>query len=155
MERSHLWYSAFKGNHLILERNLPGLSEAQVRQRPAEGVACVGWTLGHLIRARQGLLKLVGRPVAEDASLAQYGRGSTGAECGHDLPELLARFKATAEALKVALLAVEDWDRPALNPALQVEQPLEQVVAFLYMHECYHLGQVGTARKLLGLPGAI
>ena len=155
MERSHLWYSAFKANHLVLERNLPDLTDALVRQRPAPGVACVGWTLGHLIRSRQGLLKLVGRPVPEDPSLAAYGRGSTGAECDHDLADLVARFKATAEDLKVALLAVEDWDRPARNPALQADQALEQVVAFLFMHESYHLGQIGTARTLLGLPGTI
>lgn len=41
------------------------------------------------------------------------------------------------------------------NPALGTEQALEQVLAFLYMHECYHLGQIGIIRKLHGLPGAI
>jgi uncharacterized damage-inducible protein DinB len=35
------------------------------------------------------------------------------------------------------------------------EQPLEQVLTFLFMHECYHLGQIGLIRKLHGLPGAI
>jgi uncharacterized damage-inducible protein DinB len=64
-------------------------------------------------------------------------------------------FRGTDQALKSAFLQVSDWDQPTLNPALGVEQPLEQVLAFLFMHECYHLGQIGIVGKLLGLPGAI
>ncbi|HJV89436.1 MAG TPA: DinB family protein [Holophagaceae bacterium] len=155
MERSQLWQTAFKTNLWVLEHNLPGFTEALIRQRPVEGAACPGWLLGHLVGSRRLVLKLLGRPQPEDPSLACYGRGSTGAECGHSLAELVDRLKATTGLLEEALGAVEDWDRPALNPALQKEQPLEQVVAFLFMHDSYHLGQLGLSRKLLGLPGVI
>ncbi len=155
MERSHLWHSAFKTNLGMLDRNLPGLTDELIRQRPAAGVACPGWVLGHLVRSRNLVFKLVGQPRPEEASLACYGRGSTGGECAHELGDLVARLKGTSDDLKVAFLAVADWDRPVMNPALQQEQPLEQVVAFLFMHESYHLGQLGTARKLMGLQGAI
>ncbi len=155
MERSHLWHSAFKTNLGLLDRNLAGVTDAHLRQRPADNVACPGWILGHLVRSRNLIFKLVGRPRPEDESLACYGRGSTGAECAHELVDLVARLKSTSDDFKVALLAVEDWDRPVMNPAVQAEQPLEQVVAFLYMHEAYHLGQLGLARKLMGLAGGI
>lgn len=155
MERSRLWQTAFKTNLWVLEQNLPGFTEELIRRRPAEGIACPGWTLGHLLGSRRLVLKLLGRPQPEDGSLACYGRGSTGGECGHALEELVSRLQATTGELGEALEAVGDWDRPARNPALQAEQPLEQVLAFLFMHESYHLGQVGLARKLLGLPGVI
>ena len=154
MERSHLWHTAFKTNLFVLERNLPGLTDELIRHRPADGVAAPGWILGHVLRSRQLVLKLLGQPQPEDATLACYGRGSTGGECDHRLEDLLARLTATSGLLKAALQAA-DWERTALNPAIQKEQPLEQVVAFLYMHESYHLGQFGLARKLLGLPGVI
>ena len=154
MERSHLWHTAFKTNFFVLERNLPGFTDELIRRRPAEGAAAPGWILGHVFGSRRLVLKLLGQPQPEDPTLACYGRGSSGAECAHALEDLVARVKATSEPLKAALQAA-DWDRMALNPALQQEQPLEQVVAFLFMHESYHLGQLGMARKLLGLPGAI
>jgi len=154
MDRSHLWHTAFKTNLFVLERNLPGLTDDLIGRRPAEGVAAPGWVLGHLLGSRRLVLKLLGQPQPEDPTLACYGRGSTGGECGHGLAELVARLTATSELLKGALQAA-DWERRAMNPALQQEQPLEQVVAFLFMHESYHLGQLGMARKLLGLPGAI
>ncbi|HJV23350.1 MAG TPA: DinB family protein [Holophagaceae bacterium] len=155
MDRSELWQTAFKTNLWVLHHNLSGLTDELIRRRPAEGAACPGWILGHLVGGRRLILKLLGRPQAEDPSLACYGRGSTGAECDHALAELVARLDATTALLEEALEAVEDWDRPALNPALQKEQPLEQVLSFLFMHDSYHLGQLGMARKLLGLPGVI
>ncbi len=64
-------------------------------------------------------------------------------------------FKATDAPFKAAIQAIDDWDRPTPNPATKTDQPLEQVMAFLFSHESYHLGQLGLIRKLLGLKGAV
>ncbi|WLT33267.1 DinB family protein [Geothrix sp. PMB-07] len=136
MERGKLWRTAFGGNVRLLELNQVGLTED--------------------LAARRRIVKLLGGTLAEDPAWEQhYARGGPGETAHLEWAALVTAFKAIDQDLKAALQGIQDWDRPTLNPALGMEQSLEQVVAFLYMHECYHLGQIGLIRKLHGLPGAI
>lgn len=156
MERGKLWRTAFGGNVRLLELNAAGLTETLAGQRPAVGVASAAWILGHLVLARHRLLKLLGSDFPQEPVWEQhYARGGPGASAHLDWADLMLSFQATDQALKAVFQRLEDWDRPTLNPGLGMEQPLEQVLAFLYMHEAYHLGQIGIIRKLHGLPGAI
>ncbi len=156
MERGRLWRTAFGGNLRLLELNGAGVTEALAALRPANGVASAAWILGHLVMTRHRVLTLLGQIVPQDPAWEQhYARGGPGATAHLPWSELVAAFRATDQTFKATFQGLEDWDRPTLNPALGAEQPLEQVLAFLYMHECYHLGQIGIIRKLHGLPGAI
>jgi uncharacterized damage-inducible protein DinB len=156
MERGKLWRTAFGNNLRLLELNGAGLTAEMAAQRSANGVSSAAWILGHLVATRRRIVKLLGGGLPEDPAWERhYARGGPGATAHLDWPALTGAFGAADQALKEAFLAVPDWDRPTTNPALGVEQPLEQVLAFLYMHECYHLGQIGVIRKLHGLPGAL
>lgn len=156
MERGKLWRTAFGNNVRLLELNGAGLTPELAAQRSASGVASAAWIVGHLVTARRRILKLVGGTLPEDPVWEQhYARGGPGASAHLDWAGLVETFRATDQVMKEAFLQLTEWDRPTLNPALGTEQPLEQVLAFLYMHECYHLGQIGIIRKLHGLPGAI
>lgn len=156
MERGKLWRTAFGGNVRLLELNAAGLTEELAAKRPASGVASAAWIVGHLVATRRRILKLLGGQPAEDPAWEQhYARGGPGSPAHLDWAALVEAFRATDPALKAAFQDLADWDRPTLNPALGTEQPLEQVLAFLFMHESYHLGQIGLVRKLHGLPGAI
>jgi uncharacterized damage-inducible protein DinB len=155
MERGHLWRSCFKGSLFMLDLNARGLSDELAAKRPAEGVASAAWILGHLVKTRRGILKLLGHPLPEDPVWEPYGRHGDGVSGTLAFHELVEAFKATDGPLKEAIRAVEDWDRPTLNPGIKVEQPLEQVLAFLFSHENYHLGQLGVLRRLLGLEGSV
>ncbi len=156
MERGKLWRTAFGNNLRLLELNGAGLTPELAAKRPASGVASAAWIVGHLVNARRRIVRLVGGPVLEEPAWEQhYARGGPGATAHLDWAGLVAAFQATDQDLKAAFQLVSDWDRPTTNPALGMEQPLEQVLSFLFMHECYHLGQIGLIRKLHGLPGAI
>ncbi len=156
MERGKLWRSAFGNNVRLLELNGAGLTPELAAQRSANGVASAAWILGHLVTARRRLVRLVGGDLQADPIWEQYyARGGPGAKAHLGWPELEEAFRSADQALKAAFQQLDDWDRPTTNPALGMEQPLEQVLAFLYMHECYHLGQIGIIRKLHGLPGAL
>ncbi len=155
MERGHLWRSCFKGSLVMLDLNARGLTDELAAKRPAEAVASAAWILGHLVKTRRGILKLLGAPLPEDPIWDAYGRHGDGASGTLPFSRIVEAFKATDAPLKAAIQAVEDWDRPTMNPGIRVEQPLEQVVAFLFGHENYHLGQIGVVRKLLGLGGSI
>jgi uncharacterized damage-inducible protein DinB len=156
MERGKLWRTAFGNNVRLLELNGAGLTPELAAKRPANGVASAAWIVGHLVMSRRRILKMLGANLPEDPAWGEhYARGGPGASAHLDWAGLVAAFQATDLALKEAFQALADWDRPTLNPAVGAEQPLEQVLAFLFMHECYHLGQIGVIRKLHGLPGAI
>jgi uncharacterized damage-inducible protein DinB len=155
MDRAQLWTIAFKSNQSLLERNLTGLDGSLAAQAPAPGANSANWILGHVVVARRGILGLLGQPQPKDPALAPYGRGGDGQGGALSWDDLFAHFGTLGETMAAAIAAVPDWDKPTLNPALQKEQPLEQVLAFLYMHEAYHLGQIGLVRKLVGLEGGI
>lgn len=156
MERGKLWRGAFAGNLRLLELNSAGLTAELADRRPASGVNSAAWILGHVTATRRRMVKLLGGAVPEDPAWEKhYARGGPGNPAHLPWEDLLAAFGATDAMLKEALLGVADWDRPTVNPAIGTEQALEQVLAFLYMHECYHLGQIGVVRKLHGLPGAL
>ena len=156
MERGKLWRTAFGNNVRLLELNGAGLTPELAARRAASGVSSAAWILGHLVSTRRRIIKLAGGVLPEEPVWEQhYARGGPGATAHLEWPALVEAFRAADQALKEAFLQVADWDRPTLNPAIGVEQPLEQVLSFLFMHECYHLGQIGVIRKLLGLPGAI
>jgi uncharacterized damage-inducible protein DinB len=156
MERGKLWRSAFGNNLRLLELNGAGLTPELAAQRSANGVASAAWILGHLVTTRRRIVTLVGGDLQEDPVWEQhYARGGPGVNAHLGWPELVEAFRSVDQSLKAAFQQLTDWDRPTTNPALGTEQPLEQVLTFLFMHECYHLGQIGIIRKLHGLPGAI
>jgi uncharacterized damage-inducible protein DinB len=156
MERGKLWRTAFGNNVRLLGLNAAGLTDELAARQPADGVSSASWILGHVVLSRRGIVRMLGGQLPQDPAWKQhYARGGSGAGAHLAWPALLEAFQATDAALKEAFQGVADWDLPAQNPGLGIEQPLEQVVAFLFMHECYHLGQIGVIRKLHGLPGAI
>ena len=156
MERGRVWRTAFKTTLGLLDRNLEGLTDELAAQRPGPTAASPAWLLAHVYATRKLILKLLGQPQEWDEDLGKDGfRGEDGVTVHVPFSELVRRFQATDALLKEAFMAVNDWDRMVKNPGLGVEQPLEQVIAFLYMHESYHLGQIGLGRKLLGLEGRL
>lgn len=46
-------------------------------------------------------------------------------------------------------------DRAPAEGVNSITWILNHVVGTFFMHEAYHLGQIGTARKLMGLAGAL
>lgn len=156
MERGKLWRTAYGTTLALLERNLPGLTDELAAQRPGSTAASPAWLLAHIYMTRKQILKMLGMPQPKEEDLGEGGfRGSDGVTVQVPFSELVVRFRATDERMKEAFMAVTDWDRPTKNPGIGQEQPLEGVIAFLHMHESYHIGQIALGRKLLGLPGAV
>lgn len=156
MERGHLWRSCFKLNLRMLEMNSAEITDEMADRRPAEKVSSAAWIMGHLIYSRRGLIARLGGTLADEPIWKEhYARGGSGEICHLGFKDLCQAFTATDEGIKAACQGVQDWDQPTPNPFSGAEQPLEQLAAFLYMHECYHLGQIGLMRKLYGLGGAI
>ena len=156
MERGKLWRTAYKTTLALLERNLAGLTDDLAARRPGPTAASPAWLLAHIYMTRRLILKMLGRPQAKEEDLGTDGfRGGDGETVHVPFSELVRRFQATDELMKQAFMGVSDWEAPTKNPGTGAEQTLEGVIAFLHMHESYHIGQIALARKLLGLPGVM
>jgi uncharacterized damage-inducible protein DinB len=142
---SQPWSTLFSLNRQVLmEKNLADITQSQADRPPAPHVNSVTWILTHLVEDRRWLL----------ATLLRSKEPST-APVPQTLPQLRAAMDDLQAALGEAFDAVVDWSEPRLHPAMQISVPLDQIVGTFLMEEAYHLGQIGTARKLMGLPGAI
>lgn len=142
---SQPWTTLFTLNRqVLLARNLADVTQAQADQPPAPHVNSITWILAHLLENRRWLLGTLDRSGELPA-----GTGP------RSLAQLEAAVDETQAALAAAFDAVTDWREPRLHPAMQAAMPLEEIVGTFLMEEAYHLGQIGTARKLLGLPGAM
>lgn len=142
---SQPWTTLFSLNRQVLmEKNLTGITQSQADLPPAPHVNSVTWILTHLVEDRRWLL----------ATLLRSSERPTAPG-----PQTLAQLRAAMDDLQAALAeafeAIADWSESRIHPAMQIPVPLDQIVGTFLMEEAYHLGQIGTARKLMGLPGAI
>jgi len=139
------WTTLFQINRApLMALNLQGVSQEMADRAPAPGVNSVTWILGHVVETRRWMLKEVFH--IPNRSSAQEASGLAGLSVALD--EIQA---AMAEAFE----AVPDWRAPRPHPFLNAPAPLEEIVGTFLQHEAYHAGQLGVARKLLGLEGAI
>lgn len=144
------------------ERNIADLDDAAARKAIMPEGTSINWLLGHILMARQGPHKLLGLDSpAPTAKLAPYDRGTSWDEKGEDhltIAELSSLLAASDEALKAAIATVSDERLEGPMPEGLFPFPVASLgagIAAFQFHESYHLGQLGTARRLLGLPGAI
>lgn len=142
---SQPWTTLFSLNRQVLmARNLADVTQDQADQPPAPHVNNITWILTHLVENRRWLLETL------------LESGDRPAATGpRSLAQLDAAMDETQAALAEAFDGVVDWREPRTHPAMQVALPLEQIVGTFLMEEAYHLGQIGTARKLMGMPGAM
>jgi uncharacterized damage-inducible protein DinB len=142
---SQPWSALFLLNsQALMGLNLADVTQDQADRPPAPNVNSVMWVLTHVLQTRRWFLHAVfdaaGRPAkAEPATLG----------------DIKAAMAETHEVMAKAFDAVVDWKEQRMHPLFQTLAPLDQIVGSIFMHEAYHLGQLGTARKLLGLPGAL
>ena len=138
------WSALFQLNHTpLMALNLEGVTQAMADRAPAEGVNSVTWLLRHILDYRLETLAALGAPFTPSTA----GPRTVG--------DLMAAIGETHPALARAFDAVADWSAVGTHPALGAPTPLDQLVGTFLIHDAYHAGQIATARRLLGLPGAI
>ena len=148
----------FKLSKMLIEMNTNEVSEEQALERPEDGGNCMNWILGHILFARKGLLTLLGAPLpAAFERIDIYKRGSSGdvADDHLDLATLKATIAETSDTILKLLNEMKDeqltQEIPADRFPIPVEEPtLWTMLHLLMMHEGYHVGQIGLARRIAG-----
>lgn len=146
----------------VFERNLEGIDDAAARRKPASGANSIGWMLGHVANARMGVVRLLGgEPLEDVAKLDMYATSAADEfdeAKSHPLDVLRDLLHRSHASLAIALEAATEEQLGAPAPFSPTDNPDETIgslLATLAFHESYHCGQVGRARRDLGLEGRI
>ncbi len=146
-----------------IKRNLDDVTNEESLVQPPGAGNCLNWVLGHIVTARNTVLKLAGSAavVGEDVAL-HYRRGSEPLQAGSKVPDLATLrglLSDTQHRLVPALAAMSDDALTQSVPEQLRRPPLTGSVAEallrLHYHEGYHNGQIGLLRRLAGKEGAI
>jgi uncharacterized damage-inducible protein DinB len=143
----------------LVKRALDGLSDADVWRRPSERSNSVGWLLGHVTWARNGMLQALGGEAEPMPWGAAFARGAEAAD-GPARPateEIVGALERVNRKLRARMDTVTEAELSARCPVPtpSPDPTVRGVVAFLTFHDAYHLGQIAYVLKYLGRPGLI
>ncbi len=140
-------------NSWLFNNAVEGMTQEQSGFRLNEATNSFDRIAGHLAVGRatmSGFLEIEA-PAAPWGEFGEFGAEHKfeGQECP-PLADIVAHFNAVGETLIAGLgnVAAVVWDRPALFP-LPGEPTMREQIAWMTMHESYHIGQLGLLRKSL------
>ena len=154
--------SQFELAQWALETNLEGLTNEDSLRPPQPGGNTLNFVLGHVMGARDGILKALGRrPVWDDETANRYlqdGEALVASGKAVPLGRLLSDLERAHHEVVAALkdvsadvLAAKAPFSPSGNP----QETIGSLLASFAFHEAYHVGQLGLLRRLCGKAGAI
>lgn len=143
----------FDANDSLITRALDGMSDDELRRRPSDRSNSMFWLLGHVVHTRGSLLRVLGENYRTGWGDV-FRRGASELE-RQQYPALSAIEQVRKDVIgrirvRLAVVGDDQLSKPApASPTPHVET-VRDLVAFLAMHEAYHVGQLGFIRKLMG-----
>jgi uncharacterized damage-inducible protein DinB len=142
----------FKVNNGLVTLGLEGLTDGEMWQRPGGGNP-IAWVLGHMTYSRAQLLGLIGTPW--EPGLGRMFRRGVQIQDASAYPSraaIEAAWKASHRRMRdgFATLTEAQLAAPVSGPSLPGAKTLTDQIAFLALHESYHVGQISYVRRLLG-----
>lgn len=152
-ERVTPLYWIYLINERLYNRALDGVSEVDVCRRVGSDANSILFVAGHLMNSRFGLAGVLGDDTPNPWP-GMFSRGQAHRESAAypSIDEIRAAWNDVSERFRARLETVTDAELAATSPfeVPAEEQTVLGVIAFLAMHESYHIGQFSVMRKLLG-----
>lgn len=151
-------HANFQLNTRLVLNCLDEVPDDMAQTRPGPGVNSIAFIALHLHDARHYLARYL--EVAEPDPFQQITAASSGIE-DIDIYPSLGEMRTAWMEISLALeqhfthLTAEMIDQPSPEDAPDFPVQDKSVlggIAFLLLHEAYHIGQMGLLRKLHGLP---
>ena len=145
-------------NDSLVERTFQGVKPEELWTRPTPQSNPMLWLLGHMVTARAALLRSLGDDF--DTGLGDlFTRGAQLQDASvYPTREKILDVSRELNARLYARLATVT-DTALAQPATRAFTPAVQTgrdqLAFLVMHDTYHVGQLGYVRKALGYEGVV
>jgi uncharacterized damage-inducible protein DinB len=131
-----------------------GMNDDQAAWRASESSNSAGFIALHIVQSRHFIAKTMGLELDDPFASLTKGRRSIAEMQGMpSMDELGNEWKRVTGEIRVRFgqLAPDD-----LNRVIDTKLPIDDksvlgILAFLFMHEAYHIGQLGLLRKQVGL----
>ena len=133
----------------IFKNAFDGITDKDALKRPNEKVNHINWLLGHLATCRFMLLNLIGCN-ENDPYFNIYFKAISPDTSYVSLQEIRSNWEKASVLLLKKIETISEEEMEEDLPGKKAK-PKDFISFFIY-HEAYHLGQVGYARKFLGLP---
>ena len=149
----------FGAIYSIIARNIDGLMHDDSLAPAAGGGNTANWILGHLTNVQNGVMKVIGAPPvweSEQLERARFDHPIRDANEAIDWDTLVERFNSSRDACLAGLSALTDESlAEKMNDAFGRPSTRAGVLGSLAIHQCYHAGQLGMARRAAGRKTAI
>ena len=159
MNARALLVDQFRAIYSVITRNVDGLTHADSLAPAAGGGNTANWILGHLVNVHNGVMQVIGAPPVwenEQLERARFDHQINDDADAIDWDTLVERFTASREACLATLAALSDESLAEKMPGpFGNETTRAGLLATLAVHQCYHAGQLGMARRAAGKKAAI
>lgn len=148
----------FRFNEKLLSMLTQDFEEEDWLTRAGDSGASL-WILAHLVSSRRYLLRLLGETADDEPWEKIAAMGSKDSD-GSGLPSPGALAKAFTDAgerieKRTASMSDEEADGKIESAFPDGSDTRAGGAAFLFMHESYHLGQIGLLRRICGKQGIV
>src|SRR5262245_11052473 len=143
-------------NDGLMRRALEGLTEDQLWHRPTDHSNPMFWLLGHVVHTRGGVLRILGDNYRTGwGEIFQRGAALRDRAAYPSLTDIerVRDEVSTRIQQQLASAGEEQLAADAVGAKLPMARTVADQVAFLAMHDSYHVGQLGYLRKMLGHSG--
>jgi uncharacterized damage-inducible protein DinB len=145
-------------NNYLFNKAFEDIDASHHHVRPDDRANSLHFIAGHVTAARYGLARMVG--IEENVSWGQmFDRGITPRDRSEypPLDDILSAWNAITPKLVERLKGMTEEELKADGPEGYPgdDKSVGNVIAFLSLHESYHMGQLSYARKLLGYDGLV
>jgi uncharacterized damage-inducible protein DinB len=159
MTARDLLVQQFDAIYSVIARNVAGLTHADSLAPAAGEGNTANWILGHLVNVQNGVMSIIGAPPvweSEQLERARFDHPIRDATDAIDWGTLVERFNASRDACLAGLASLTDeaLAEPMPDPFGR-DTTRAGLLGVLVVHQCYHAGQLGMARRAAGLKTAI
>jgi len=159
MNAREMLVQQFGAIYSIIARNIDGLMHADSLAPAAGGGNTANWILGHVTNVQNGVMEVIGAPPvweSEQLERARFDHPIRDANKAIDWDTLVERFNSSRDACLAGLSALTDESlAEKMNDAFGRPSTRAGVLGSLAIHQCYHAGQLGMARRAAGRKTAI
>ena len=148
----------FANNDSLADRAFLGVKPEDLWTRPTPTTNSMLWIYAHMVSTRARVLGVFGEPY--DTGWGEtFGRGAELQDPStypsrEKINEVARDINARLFA-KLAAMTEADLAREARGPRPPSAVTVADQLAFLALHDSYHVGQLAYVRKALGLPGVV
>ena len=159
MHVRELLVQEFDTIYRVIALNVEGLTHADSLVPAAGGGNTANWILGHVVNVQNAMMGIIGAPPvweSEQLEQARFDHPIRDAADAIDWDSLVERFNASREACLAALASLTDDSLAEEMPdPFGRDTTRAGMLGVLAIHQCYHAGQLGMARRGAGHKTAI